>query len=255
MTPRQSVSQGTVQRFARHIPRPIKWHLRRYRRRFRRTFDSKWYRHTMQGEPTLWAELGRLQFDFLIGQGLQPQHYLLDVGCGPLRAGVHFIRFLEPGHYYGVERDADVLGAGRDVELPLQGLADRRPVLTVMEDFSFDRLGQTFDYALAQSVFTHLPLNKVIRCLMSIERVLVSGGKFFATVYLNERGKKYLDPIEQAPGTVTHMDKNPFHYEFATFEWICEGTGLTPEYLGDWNSPRNQKMLLFTKTGEEATSG
>jgi len=209
----------------------------------------------MQGEPTLWAELGRLQFDFLIGQGLQPQHYLLDVGCGPLRAGVHFIRFLEPGHYYGVERDADVLGAGRDVELPLQGLADRRPVLTVMEDFSFDRLGQTFDYALAQSVFTHLPLNKVIRCLMSIERVLVSGGKFFATVYLNERGKKYLDPIEQAPGTVTHMDKNPFHYEFATFEWICEGTGLTPEYLGDWNSPRNQKMLLFTKTGEEATSG
>jgi SAM-dependent methyltransferase len=255
MTPRQSVSQGTVQRFARHIPRPIKWHLRRYRRRFRRTFDSKWYRHTLQCEPALWVELGRLQFDFLIGQGLQPQHYLLDVGCGPLRAGVHFIRYLEPGHYYGVERDADVLGAGRDVELPLQGLADRRPVLNVMEDFSFDRLGQTFDYALAQSVFTHLPLNKVIRCLMSIERVLVSGGKFFATVYLNERGKKYLDPIEQAPGTVTHMDKNPFHYEFATFEWICEGTGLTPAYLGDWNSPRNQKMLLFTKTGDEATSG
>ncbi len=250
MTPRQSVPQRTVQRFARHIPRPMKWRLRRYRRRFRRTFDSKWYRHTMQGESALWEQLGRLQFDFLIGHGLQPQHYLLDVGCGPLRAGVHFIRYLEPAHYYGVERDADVLGAARDVELPLQGLTDRRPVLTVMEDFSFDRLGHTFDYALAQSVFTHLPLNKIIRCLLSMERVLVSGGKFFATIYLNERGKQYLDPIEQGPGTVTHMDKNPFHYEFTTFEWICDGTGLIPEYLGDWHSPRNQKMLVFTKTGE-----
>jgi SAM-dependent methyltransferase len=207
----------------------------------------------MQGESALWEQLGRLQFDFLIGHGLQPQHYLLDVGCGPLRAGVHFIRYLGPGHYYGVERDAEVLGAGRDVELPLQGLTDRRPVLTVMEDFSFDRLGRTFDYALAQSVFTHLPLNKIIRCLMSMERVLVSGGKFFATIYLNERGKQYLDPIEQSPGTFTHMDKNPFHYEFTTFEWICDGTSLTPEYLGDWNSPYNQKMLLFTKTEKRAS--
>jgi hypothetical protein len=146
-----------------------------------------------------------------------------------------------------------VLGAGRNVELPLQGLTARRPVLTVMEDFSFDRLGQTFDYALAQSVFTHVPLNKIVRCLMSMERVLVSGGKFFATIYLNEQGKRYLDPIEQSPGTVTHMDKNPFHYEFTTFEWICDGTSLTAEYLGDWKSPRNQKMLIFTKTEERAS--
>ena len=203
----------------------------------------------MQGEPALWEQLGRLQFDFLVDQGLQPQHYLLDVGCGPLRAGVHFIRYLEPGHYYGVERDAEVLGAGRDVELPLQGLTERRPVLTVMEDFRFDRLGQTFDFALAQSVFTHLPVNKIIRCLVNMERVLVPGGKFFATIYLNEQGKRHLDPIEQAPGTVSYMDRNPFHYDFGTFGWMCDGTSLRPEYLGEWSSPRNQKMLVFTKTG------
>lgn len=78
-----------------------------------------------------------------------------------------------------------------------------------MEDFGFDRLGQTFDYALAQSVFTHLPLNKIMRCLLSMERVLVPGGKFFATIYLNERGKRYLDPIEQGQGFDTHMEE-PF---------------------------------------------
>ena len=30
------------------------------------------------------------------------------------------------------------------------------------------------------------------------------------------------------------------------FEWLCEGTGLQVEYLGGWNNPRNQKMLVFT---------
>jgi hypothetical protein len=80
-----------------------------------------------------------------------------------------------------------------------------------------------------------------------MEQVLVPGGKFFATIYLNERGKRNLDPIQQRPDIVTHFDRNFFHYDFATFEWICEGTSLTPEYLGEWSNPRNQKMLVFAK--------
>jgi hypothetical protein len=83
---------------------------------------------------------------------------------------------------------------------------------------------------------------------MSMERVLALGGKFFVTIYLNTRGKQYLDPIEQVPGTVSSLDKNPFHYDLSTFDWVCEGTSLTPD-VGDWDSPRNQKMLVFTKTG------
>src|SRR4051794_24004227 len=35
-----------------------------------------------------WQELGSLQLDFMVAQGLQPQHRLLDVGCGALRGGV-----------------------------------------------------------------------------------------------------------------------------------------------------------------------
>ena len=64
---------------------------------------------------------GMLQFDFLVAQGLKPEHYLLDVGCGPLRAGVHFMAYLEAGHYFGVEKRADLLEAGRDVEIPRSG--------------------------------------------------------------------------------------------------------------------------------------
>lgn len=37
----------------------------------------------MHREPVggMWEEIGRLQFDFLIQNGLKPDHKLLDVGC------------------------------------------------------------------------------------------------------------------------------------------------------------------------------
>jgi hypothetical protein len=61
------------------------------------------------------------------------------------------------------------------------------------------------------------------------------------------QGKWNLEPIRQGARALSHFDTNPFHYDFATFEWICEGTGLTPEYWGDWQTPKNQKMIVFTK--------
>ena len=64
-----------------------------------------------------WEELGRLQFRYLCSQGLLPHHRLMDIGCGSLRGGVHFAHYLDPGGYYGVDRNASLLKAGLDVEL------------------------------------------------------------------------------------------------------------------------------------------
>jgi hypothetical protein len=98
-------------------------------------------------------------------------------------------------------------------------------------------------------VFTHLTVNSILRCVMSLEPVLNLGGKFFATFYENPKGKRNLDPVEQKPGLLTHFDRDFFHYDFATFEWVAAGTSLEVEQLGDWENPRNQKMLVFTKQG------
>jgi SAM-dependent methyltransferase len=246
----QRLSQRVFGTFSPHVPLSVKRPIKNaIPKRHWRYIDPNWHRKAI-GLP--WEELGKLQFEFLVGQGLRPEHYLLDVGCGPLRGGIHFIRYLERGHYYGIDRRADLLAAGRDVELPRAGLVEKAPVLAVMENFEFDRLGQSFDYALAQSVFTHLPLNRIIRCVMQMEKVLVDGGKFYATIYENERGKRNLEPVEQRPGLVSHFDEDYYHYDFASFEWACDGTSLTPDYVGDWNNPRNQKMLVFTKRPRSA---
>jgi SAM-dependent methyltransferase len=219
---------------------------RRIPTRYYRYFDPDWHRRTI-GYIEEWERHGHAQFEYLTGQGLEPHHYLLDVGCGPLRGGVRFIGYLEPDHYFGVDKNEGVIEAARDQELERYGLDDKRPTLVAMENFDFPSLGRSFDYAWAQSVFTHLPLNSIVRCLMNVEQVLVSGGKFYATFYENERGKFDLDPIRQSEQVTSYFDSDSYHYDVASFEWICEGTGLDVRYLGGWNNPRNQKMLLFTK--------
>jgi len=230
-----------------HVPLSVKRPVKRaIPKRYYRFIDPDWHRWAIGG---MWETIGQLQFDYLVEHGLKPHHYLLDVGCGPLRGGIHFIRYLEPGRYYGVEKDRHKLAAGRDVEIARHGLAEKDAQLFLMENFDFRALRRTFDYALAQSVFTHLPINKIIRCVVNMDYVLAPGGKFYATFYENSEGKRNLDPIEQRPGLWTHFDQDFFHYDFATFEWIASGTGLRVEYLGEWNNPRNQRMLVFTKVG------
>jgi SAM-dependent methyltransferase len=188
----------------------------------------------------MWDAIGRHQFDFMVARGLAPQHFLLDVGCGSLRGGRLFIPYLEPGHYFGVDRDSELLSAGFEHELDDDARA-RSPRLETMEDFAFEQLDQTFDFILAQSVFTHLPLNSIMRCLENVRRVLRPGGEFYAT-FLENPNPRDLDPIRHG-NIVTRMDRDPFHYPPHVFAALTE---MTVENLGDWRHPRGGSMLRFT---------
>lgn len=206
--------------------------------------EPLWHRRAIGGR---WEEIGQLQLDFLRERGLQPQHHLLDVGCGSLRGGVRFIPYLEAGHYFGVDRNDRLLDAGR-TEIEEASLQDRRPRLAQMDDFGFERLEETFDYALANSLFTHLSLNSVVRCLVGVDRVLRPGGAFYATFFENREGKRHVEPLEQGDGFFSFCDKDPFHYTRDALEWACQGTGLTASYVGDWGHPRHQVMMEFRKS-------
>lgn len=216
------------------------------------THDPEWHRKAVGG---LWEEVGEVQFRFLVDRGLRPEHELLDIGCGSLRGGVRFVAYLEPGHYTGIDLDDRLLAAGRG-ELRRRGLVDRRPTLVQMGDFDFPSLGKRFDFAIAQSVFTHLPLNSIARCLLRVDEVLVPGGRLYATFFENPRGRRNLDPVAHPTVDVgdlmTYSDRDPFHYDVDAFRWICEGTQLDVAYLGDWGHPRDQKMVAFTRRTSEA---
>jgi SAM-dependent methyltransferase len=195
----------------------------------------------------MWERIGRHQFDFLRDRGLRPEHRLLDVGCGALRGGVHFIRYLNVGGYYGIDINASLLAAGRDVELPAAGLVDRQPHLLLNDRFEFSCFGVTFPWALAQSVFTHLPLNSIDRCLVNMAEVLEPGGRLYAT-YFEAASPHHVQEIQHPGGTVTFSDANPFHYHFSAFEFLVSDLPLTVNNIGNWEHPRAQHMLEFVRT-------
>ena len=42
----------------------------------------------------MWDEIGKLQFEFMVKQGLKSEHKFLDIGCGSLRGGSISSNFL-----------------------------------------------------------------------------------------------------------------------------------------------------------------
>ena len=192
----------------------------------------------------LWDEIGALQFEFLKGRGLIPSHRLADVGCGALRGGVHFIRYLEPGRYHGLDVNASLLEAGRR-ELAAAGLADRAPELIADGGFALSRFGVDFDVALAVSLFTHLPMNHIVRCLAETRAVLRPGAALYAS-FFEAPDHPHLAPLPHTPGgIVTHYDADPYHYAFAQMQWMAHAAGMTVELIGPWGHPRDQRMLAF----------
>jgi SAM-dependent methyltransferase len=193
----------------------------------------------------MWEEIGRLQFEFLKTRGLRPDHKLCDVGCGALRGGIHFVRYLDPGNYYGLDINASLLEGGRR-ELEKAGLAAKNANLLPDDRFEMSRFGAQFHYMLAVSVFTHLYANHIVRCLTEARKVLAPGGQFLAT-FFNAPTSAHLDTIKQDPGgVVTWYDRDPFHYSPDEMAMLGNLAGLKTELIGAWNHPRNQWMLAFT---------
>jgi SAM-dependent methyltransferase len=193
----------------------------------------------------LWDELGRLQFEYLRAEGLAPRHRLLDVGCGCLRGGVHFARYLEQGHYYGLDVNASLLAAGYEIELPAAGLAGRVPRehLLVTGRFEAWRFGVTFDFALAQSLFTHLPPAWIRTCLGELARVTAPGARFYATFFEAPPGPPQ-GSLRHLPGEiVSYAERDPFHYRHSDLAACAEGLPWRLEHVGDWGHPRAQRML------------
>jgi SAM-dependent methyltransferase len=96
-------------------------------------------------------------------------------------------------------------------------------------------------------VFTHIPLNTIMRCLAEIGPVLKPGGRFYATFFQHPGPRLNTEPLRQSETVTTHPDADPFHYDPDVFHWAVEGSTLDVNLVGDWDHPRNQQMMIFTK--------
>ena len=157
-----------------------------------------------------WLKIGGKQFDYLVSHGLQPQHRLLEIGCGNLRAGWRFIEYLEPGNYFGVDISPEIiLEANRTISE--RHLQSKRPEIRLYDGLDLSFLpAEQFDVAHAHSVFSHTPPGVVAAVLTGVSRVLKPGGFFDFTYNRSDSDRTwgFLDEDYYYPtGTLIEMAK------------------------------------------------
>ena len=185
----------------------------------------------------MWDEIGQLQFDFLKSGGMEPGHYLLDIACGSLRLGVKAIPYLETGHYLGIEKEQDLLDAGLREELPEGLAAEKQPKLVCSSEFEFEKFAEKPDFAIAQSLFTHLTTEMIDKCFAKLRPRMKENSKFYGTFF--ETDSAASNPEQ------SHDHENWF---YTREEMLAFGTrnGFKANYIGGWNHPRDQRVVEYT---------
>ena len=127
--------------------------------------------------------VGRIGFEVLLHEGLSPSSRVLDVGCGALRLGYWLMRFLDPGCYFGIEPQQDMLRIGLD-ELVEPDVVERADAhFSANDDFDFSVFGESFDFVVARSIWTHASKPQISSMLASFAHTSAPGGVFLTSYY------------------------------------------------------------------------
>jgi SAM-dependent methyltransferase len=167
--------------------------------------------------------IGKMQFDYLRAHGLRPEHRVLEIGCGNLRAGWRIIRYLDPGNYYGIDISQQVLFAAQQT-VAARGLTEKLPYLLLVRDQNFTLLPDAaFDVINAHSVFSHTPLDVVEDCFAHVGRVMKPDG-FFDLTFKRTEGKEY--------GKL----REDFYFRTETLLAAAARHGLSAQFMDDWEA-------------------
>jgi SAM-dependent methyltransferase len=194
------------------------------------------------GPPEDYDLIAAMTFNLLTTLGLRQRHSLLDVGCGSLRIGRLLIPYLNRGKYFGVEPNEWLVDEGIRREMGETLVEIKRPTFFFSD--SPDTISQAetaFDFALAQSIFSHCGLDLIRGWLSAISRSLAQGGVLVATFLIGEEDSAQTGWIY--PGCV--------NYRLATLEHAAADANLRFEIL-DWKHPR-QTWALFAAPGFNST--
>lgn len=125
--------------------------------------------------------IGRIELSALLAAGLEPQHTLVDFGCGTGRLAKHVVPRLARGAYIGIDISQTMLAQAQ----AQVGLLKRTKVgsgcrITWKHQTGvvFDLPPESVDFFAAYSVFTHMEHEDSYRYLLEAHRAVRPGGKF-----------------------------------------------------------------------------
>jgi cyclopropane fatty-acyl-phospholipid synthase-like methyltransferase len=194
------------------------------------------------GPPEDYDLIAAMTFNLLTTLGLRQHHSLLDIGCGSLRIGRLLIPYLNRGKYVGVEPNEWLVNEGIRRELGDALVQIKRPTfLFSASPGAIAQVKSAFDFALAQSIFSHCGLDLIEGWLSAVSRSLAKRGALVATFLIGDQdspktGWIYPDCVNYRPETLDRAAK---------------AVNLRFEIL-DWKHPR-QTWALFAAPEFDST--
>lgn len=185
-----------------------------------------------------YLEGAKVHIEYLKAHGLAPHHMMLDYGCGWLRTGAEAIRYLEPGHYVGIDISAGRVKAGRK-RLIADGIDPESFAVFTVRDCALREVeDRRFDIVWANSVFSHMPAGDIRAMLASLRPLLTTGARFFFNFVRADR-------------PVTKSIKS-FSYQVDEMRALCEAEEFAFELLDDWDYTTHQmaQVVVARSQGE-----
>jgi SAM-dependent methyltransferase len=190
----------------------------------------------MRGPIGAWRVDREVQARALERLRLKPEHRLVEIGCGPLQAGAPLIRFLEPGHYTGVDISAERLAAAREL-VQRFGLEEREPRLVRSDDFGLDQLAPgTFDRLWSFHVVIHFPQPLIARFMHAVATLLNPGGIGWFSAWVAGDGAPFTRLGSWLEFPVTEAGSDFFKAAAADAGLDCVGLGT----LKQWGLPSDR---------------
>jgi SAM-dependent methyltransferase len=186
------------------------------------------------GPPEDYDLIAAMTFNLLTTLGLRQHHSLVDIGCGSLRIGRLLIPYLNQGKYFGIEPAEWLVAEGIKQELGETVVQVKRPTFFFTDSpNAVVQAKVPFDFALAQSIFSHCGLDLIKGWLFAVSRSLAPDGILLATFL----------PGDNDSWKTGWVYPECVNYQPATLERTAADVNLRFEIL-DWKHPR-QTWALF----------
>jgi len=125
--------------------------------------------------------MGAMQFRLLCTLGLRANHYMLDFGCGSLRAGRLFINYLDQGRYFGIAPNKWLIEDAINNQVGKDLIRKKNPQFDYNTDFATNVFSVQFDFIIAQSIFSHAAGDLIGIALRNFKESLKLDGLIAAT--------------------------------------------------------------------------
>jgi SAM-dependent methyltransferase len=189
------------------------------------------------GPPRDYDLIAAMTFNLLTTLGLRQHHTLLDIGCGSLRIARLLIPYLNVGHYTGIEPNQWLVQEGIDREVGRDQIRIKQPQFFYSDTARVLPFGMTYDFAVAQSIFSHCGPDLLEHWLADLAPRLKNTGALAATFLTAE------EDCQQSGWIYPHC----VWYRVGTMSSMARNVGLTLVLL-DWKHPR-QQWALYAKPG------